>query len=293
MTKIVPTALLAHKAVLAVSRTLNEAGAVAEVIKNDFGEDLIVQTQIDETADSFSILVQVKGSSLKIGKDDLFRFRVSVDHLLRWVSHYQPVLVCIYNDDTGNIYSFLPRDRFSLWKLATTKSQTLTVSLGEGDLFSAENAKSFIWDCRLDYYNRMLAWYEHVQSDLKAFNVVKSGKKIRELEKEKGVVAMDFLKSIGLVVGDTLDAEYVNSVRTCAINFAKRNSEDKKDKMALSHVFLLCLLAHVNRKIGRGLPLTLMSYPADVAGAYFAHLHPDLWGEVCERLEVETRKFAH
>jgi hypothetical protein len=50
---------------LAVSTVLDRAGALCEAIKNDYGEDLLAQTQLSGVADPFHILIQVKGTSLK------------------------------------------------------------------------------------------------------------------------------------------------------------------------------------------------------------------------------------
>jgi hypothetical protein len=53
MTKIVSNHRLANMAALAVSTALGQAGALAESVKNDYCEDLLVQTQLDDDADSF------------------------------------------------------------------------------------------------------------------------------------------------------------------------------------------------------------------------------------------------
>ena len=53
MTRVVPSHRLAQRAVLAVCTVLDSAGALTETVKNDYGEDLFVQTQLRDVADSF------------------------------------------------------------------------------------------------------------------------------------------------------------------------------------------------------------------------------------------------
>lgn len=267
-----------------MSKILNQAGAVAEQIKNDFGEDLIVQTQLRETADSFSILIQVKGTRLKRGKDGKLRYRIDIEHLLRWVSHYQPVLVCVYDDTTEAVYSFRPRARFSLWGLSTARTKTLSVVLEETDLFSSTSAKDFIWHCRIDYYQRMLSWYQEMQHDVQYLEDKLAKRRLHYIEKEKGVVALDFLKSIGLIQEDAMDPDFVYSIGACSENFAKSNAERRDENLKLSDVFILCVLGQAHRTTGVGLPANLMSYSAHVASTYFSILHPELWHQAEARL---------
>lgn len=65
MIRIPKNHLLGHSAVIEVCAILNKAGVVAESIKNDYGEDIIVQTQLNEIADNFRIFIQIKGTNLK------------------------------------------------------------------------------------------------------------------------------------------------------------------------------------------------------------------------------------
>ena len=165
MTKIVASHRLAQKAVLAVSTILNNAGALTETVANDYGEDLLVQTQNADAADPFHILIQVKGTTLKLGKDGARAFQFEIAHLRRWIGHIQPVLVCVFDDLTGSIFAFYPRNQFSLWALATTSKRRMTVRLTDEMKFNSSTALVFIWQCRIEYFDRMLSWYDSRAQD--------------------------------------------------------------------------------------------------------------------------------
>jgi len=146
LTKITQGHLVADRAVDAISRTLNQVGALAEQIRNDYGEDLLVQSHLDGDADDFRLLVQVKGSSSIVREDGSRTLRLKVSHLRRWISQSEPVLVCIFDDATVLIYAFSPSERFSLWELVTTDRKTIGIKLSKSDIFNKKNAKRFIWE---------------------------------------------------------------------------------------------------------------------------------------------------
>lgn len=98
MSKIVSNHKTAHRAVLAVSTVLAKIGALSETIKNDYGEDLVVQTSLGDIADNFTLLIQVKGTKRRFESDGSIRIPLKIQHLFRWASHGQPVLVCLYSE---------------------------------------------------------------------------------------------------------------------------------------------------------------------------------------------------
>jgi uncharacterized protein DUF4365 len=152
LTKIPPSHLLADRAVIAVSAILNRAGALAEPIRNDYGEDLLVQSHLKGQADDFRLLIQVKGTSLGVRADGSRSFSLKVDHLLRWISQSDPILVCVFDEASGSIHAFSPSERFSLWQLSTTTKKSFAVNLLKEDEFNDETANQFIWKCRIKHF---------------------------------------------------------------------------------------------------------------------------------------------
>jgi len=125
---------LADRAVLEVCRVLNDCGAMAERIRNDYGEDLVVQSQLNDEAHNFRILIKVKGTLLKENSDGFYRVMVSIEHLWRWITNSDPVILCIYDDVPANIYAIAPSNYFTQWDLATSPAKSRTIRFKKTDI---------------------------------------------------------------------------------------------------------------------------------------------------------------
>lgn len=285
MTKVSPSHRLANRAILAVCAILDEAGALAEPIKNDYGEDLLVQTQLKDVADDFHVLIQVKGKSLSRRADGSYRINIDAEHIRRWAYHALPVLVCVYDEISRKVFAFSIRQRFSLWHLAMSKNKYFSISFDEEDLFNAKTALNYIWSCRVDYFARMISWY----SDNIRYTFEHDDKYI---EKELNVVLFMFIKSL-FEFGDNGFSEEVKiSVKNCSINLAKENSSnDKKNNLGIEHVFSLCLLGKFDELAeGVGLTLNLIEQGGRVFGALFRHYHPTEWAEASQNFKGKFGK---
>jgi hypothetical protein len=259
-----------------VCAVLDSAGALTETIKNDYGEDLLVQTQLGDIADDFHILIQVKGSNLRNTVDGNYRFSFDVAHLQRWISHPLPVLVCVFNELNGQIFAFYPRQMFSSWFLATTTKKRLSIRLTEGDIFDESSARRFIWSCRIELFCRALSWHEnrfrYVEND-----VYGSGKFCKHIMNEGNLLVFNFLKSLGIIKGDEVSTNFRQMIRHCSGNFSKFNLDNPNEPLGLRHVFMLCLLGTVDHLAKTGLPGNLMEHGTDMAGHFFKTFHPDEW----------------
>jgi hypothetical protein len=74
---------IANEAVNAVSFLFAKAGAIGEQIRNDYGEDLFLLTNLNDHVDSFRIWVQVKGASLSKTSKGRYSHRFEIRHLIR------------------------------------------------------------------------------------------------------------------------------------------------------------------------------------------------------------------
>jgi hypothetical protein len=92
MPRIHSAHLKGNVAVSSLKSSLAKIGVLAEEIKNDYGEDLILQTNLENIADAFSIRIQVKYITFKKNRKKLYSARFSVGHLRRWISHADPIL---------------------------------------------------------------------------------------------------------------------------------------------------------------------------------------------------------
>ncbi len=268
---------------LATSSILNRAGALTESIRNDYGEDLLVQTHLNGFADDFRLLVQVKGTALKVGPDGVRKIRLNVDHLRRWVSQADPILVCVFDDLTGLVYAFAPNERFSLWSLSTTSKKTMTIGLLESDEFNERTATRFIWWCRIGHWSRMFSWYESHAN----YHEMQGGKRsdFRKVEREGNIVVLNFLKSVGVIEKDVIAEEFRQKIIHCSTNLGADN-KNKSTDFQIEDVFALALLGHVDDLCGVGLPSNLFVNGQRVCAVFFKSWHSAEWLDAKQRLAV-------
>lgn len=284
MSQIPPNHRLAHRAVLAVSTILSEVDALTETIKNDYGEDLIVQTSLGDSADNFTLLIQVKGTQRIVRADGIMSLSIDIDHLHRWASHGQPVLVCVYNEQSGLIYAFSPRYTISLWEISTSRHKSKTIRLGPGDEFNKKTALRFIWDCRIEHYARMLAWRESHQ----AYAVKMEGYARRQnlAERELNLITLRFLQDVGVLVGDGVQDEFRRTTENACRSFARTREEGGEAEWEVVDAIALALFGHVDRiSGGSGLPAILVERGCRLIGLFFENSHPDNWQRLKECFE--------
>lgn len=97
------------RALARVQSILADSDALSEVIRNDYGEDLIVQTHHKWQADAFQVMIQVKGSGAIKFVNGRFFYRFKGEHIFRWISQIGSVLVCIYDDSSQRVFAFSPK----------------------------------------------------------------------------------------------------------------------------------------------------------------------------------------
>lgn len=293
MTRVSPSHLLANRAVLAVCTVLERAGALAETIKNDYGEDLLIQTHLNGIADNFHLLIQVKGTNLKADQDGFYSLRIDMMHLHRWTSHMQPVLVCVFDERTGKTYAFAPQRRFTMWELATTEKKSLTVKLNEHDIFDEGTAGRYIWDSRITFYSRMLAWNESQHNYVEQYPRPDDVR--RRIKREEATIVFFFLKSVRLFDDQmTIDPRFVSGIENASINLARMNKEsassadaERGNNLTIESVFTLGLLGHVAEiASGAGLPSNLLHYGAEMAEKIFQHHRPKEWKRASQRFST-------
>ncbi|SEA79125.1 protein of unknown function [Pelagibacterium halotolerans] len=258
---------------MAVSSIFSGAGALSEVVQNDYGEDLIVQTTLGDSADNFTILVQVKGTRKAVSPDGKLRMRFDVNHLFRWAAHIQPVLVCVYSDISEKTYAFSPRSVVSLWEMATSPYDSKTIKLSSGDELDIHSALRFLWDCRIEYYSRMLAWrIANAPQEYGIENVTY----LRKHNSEVSLILFSFLKDTSIVVGDVEFSEsFKDKVSNATHSLAA--DPDMKPKNAI----MLAILGHIESTTNaRGIPGQLAEHLTEMVIQIYGLNYPEQWAEI-------------
>ena len=279
MSQIPPSHKLANRAVLAVSSVLAEVGALAEHVKNDYGEDVIVQTSLGDSADNFTLLIQVKGTQRALNADGVLSISFDVQHLYRWASHSQPVLVCVYSEPSKRLHAFSPRHSVSLWEMSTSRYKSKTIRLGAAHEFSADTANRFIWDCRIEHYGRMLAWRESHLAYAAGSN--EFARRRNYAERELSLICFRFLQDVGVLVGDDVLREFRQKVENASRSFARERAPGASGNLRPVDAIGLALLGHVDEiSGGSGLPAVVLERCSRVASIFFKNRHPEEWQRI-------------
>ena len=260
------------RALARVQSILADSDALSEVVKNDYGEDLIVQTHHEGRADPFQILIQVKGSGVLEFRDGQFSYRFRTGHMLRWISQTGSILICVFDDVSKRVFAFSPKERFSLWEVLTSKTKTLKVSLSTKNELTIDTAKTMIWKCRVEHFSTLLAISENRQHYIELHDAPDDI--ARGLQRETGLICLLFMKEIGMIIGDS----FKNTVRRQIVNGATYfNTKWPDDEWSLRHLMMFALIGEINEATGCGVPSNIMEQVTEAAGNFYKSFHPEEW----------------
>jgi Domain of unknown function (DUF4365) len=274
MIKVHSSHLKANVAVSAFVKKLAEVDILADRITSDYGEDLLLQTQLGNIADTFSIRVQVKYVSLRRDKSDQYSYSLSVRHLWRWVAHADPVLLCLYDRTTGEFLVADPKSHFSLWQLATTDKRSLTIRLADDNKGTPDLLNKLVWDARLRHYSTTIASLENgfhyeVSSNKQA--------KGQTRQQEINVLTLSLIKAVGIIKENgKFDAQFMKSLHTASMNFSRKWKSSN-----LKEVFMLATLGFINQKTGCDLQGNIWNYSTELVG-HFSELSIKRNGRPCQ-----------
>lgn len=279
MPRIVDSHLLGNQAVTEVQSILARAGVLSEIVKNDYGEDLLVQTHENGDADPFHIFIQVKGTArLNRSRDGALIYRFGIEHLFRWVSQIGSTLICVFDAKSKVTYAIDPKMHFTLWDLSTTRSRTKAVRLSEENVFSAESAKGVVWRARIQYYSNLLAIAENRQSYLDLHGIERRYRRRAQLD--VGVICLNFLKMIGFLIGDEIKEQVRRQFRNGAPYFSEHFNDD--GTCSLRHVMMFIIIGEVNEVTGQAVPSNLIEHATELGGHIYRLTYPDEWQAASE-----------
>lgn len=274
--------LLEARALACVQTILAHSDALSEIIKNDYGEDMIVQTNHKGFADTFQILIQVKGSSVLKYKDGSFNFRFSRDHILRWILHSSNILICVYDDLTKNVYCFDPKLKFSLWDVKNSQNKSFAIRLGPNDQFTNSTASSIIWRCRLTYFSNMLAISEN---RLFYTKLHESDRKFqKQIQRENGLLCLLIMQMLGIINDDEFNPSIRSIIRNGASYFPEKWPDEK---WSLRDLMQFAVIGEVNEVTGCGIPSNVMEQLTEAAGHFYRHFHKEEWSTANSQLDLE------
>jgi Domain of unknown function (DUF4365) len=258
-----------YQSTAAVLKLFVDADCAAEVIKNDYGEDLLVQPQLHGTADTFQIYVQVKTVARAAVKDGKPQVRINLDHLRRWSNMINPVVIFGYSPLDGKLYSRYPKGGESRYQLIIDGRKSATVRFQPGDEVGPREVKTIIWNCRFAYYSDLIALSLKDLEEYMQFT--------RDVDPSRDdepadvfLICMSLSYQCGLVDENGLPSPVLKLIRQ---EVAQRDSKDEDIYASL----ILATLRHIQDEAGVGLPYNLVKWLPHTVGYMLLHAHPAEW----------------
>jgi Domain of unknown function (DUF4365) len=161
--------VIADRATAAVGRLITDAGFAVEVVQNDYGEDLLVQTAHAGQMDATRLWFQIKGTEdiqRYTRKDKAIRLSFPFDQVLRWLRSADPVAVVLWDVANDQGYLAWPMSQVEAWQslFANDKRAILTFS---GPL-DVDRVSDIAWIGRFYHYWRLLKMAEARDEEVQA-----------------------------------------------------------------------------------------------------------------------------
>ncbi|MFF2402801.1 DUF4365 domain-containing protein [Streptomyces goshikiensis] len=148
---------IASLAVAAVRQQWNLQGHAVDEIREDYGEDLLVQICFDGVMDPARIWVQVKGTAQDCSSG-LPSVRIQAHQVLRWSRTADLVVVVLWNVIEERGWFVLPQGNFDPIELRENPSRMLTLSFSRDRPFDCGSVTSLAWGARIEHTNRAVVY---------------------------------------------------------------------------------------------------------------------------------------
>jgi hypothetical protein len=249
MPKRSETHVTADIAVARVMSIFTGLGWACQTVEHDYGEDVFVQPAINESVDPFRLWVQVKGTgdakALR-NKDGLLVWRVSHDHILRWVRSLERIIVVLWDIKTNQGYWTEPREEFTEWGCYQTKRKQASLLFNEAKVFDRVVANKLIWDARIEHYDLLVTHAKTME-----LRVIKDRKEDASahpnFRNPVPTLAFDLLRLIDFIGSDGVSSQVRKRIEGIARQFVRENPKlDIRDAKGSSLLYVIVEL--INKK---------------------------------------------
>ncbi|MFD3995452.1 DUF4365 domain-containing protein [Streptomyces sp. NPDC058583] len=209
---------IAALAVSAISQEWIKSGAVVEEVRNDYGEDLLVQTSWHGQMDDCRIWVQVKGRETvkRNRKGQLPTLRVPGGHASRWTNTADTVVIAVWDISQGMGWYALPQEQMDPFSLITSQTDSVGIYFHPDHKFDAAAARRLTWFARMRHVVRQLE-----QARMRQHNFEEMDREDAAQAAHRAAIAASFgfLMKIGLFVDDAIPPpEFDRGVRNAYVN---------------------------------------------------------------------------
>ena len=258
--------VVADRAISAVRTIWADQGAAVEEVRRDYGEDLLVQTQLRGRLDDSRIWVQVKGTTQRLRNENACPspVRVASSLALRWIRSLDLVVVVQWNLREEKGWYAVPRNIVSQAHLLEHLNETTAINFSKSDNFDVSAANRLAWLARIDSTNIQLQ------------SALLSAQDSRGLydddahlhQEEAGIILHKLLRDLGILKGDdTLGKIFRESLKESMAEHLESANIEESFAVAVVHT----VLAVIDRAVpGIDLPVTLLKKISNVIhGALF------------------------
>lgn len=228
----------------AIENICSKKGWSTEVVVQDYGEDLLVQTAYQEKIDHFKVWLQVKGTKdieTYRKADGKIKFQLSYAHIFKWIRSLDNCYVVLW--DTTNDFGlyFSPKTDLDELDVYTKTTASITITFNEENIISQESLHKLEWESRINHFYSIIA-----QAKYEMLNTLSSEKE--HYQKLFHIKILHFLSFINILDIDeyvTFNESYLVSYRKwLAIHTA--NEPDEEYKILMETAGLTALIYYLN-----------------------------------------------
>ncbi|MEU0341337.1 DUF4365 domain-containing protein [Streptomyces bobili] len=157
----------AAKAENAVRSLWVNGGHAVDTIREDYGEDLLVQTCLKERVDASRIWVQVKGTTKDCTNEKLALpvLYINAEQVLRWSRSSDLVVVTLWDVNNNLGWYTIPDGNFDHVSLLEAGTSTVPLTFERSRRFDESAVDYISWFARIDHTDRSVGYSLSVLSE--------------------------------------------------------------------------------------------------------------------------------
>lgn len=261
---------ISDRAVSKVREVWTSTGAAVEEIRQDYGEDLLVQTCLDGKMDSTRIWVQVKGvaKAPKMRANGKTQVRVRADLALRW-SRTADILVLVLWDIANDVGWYAIPTRTELHgELAGLGHAMIALPIDSADRFNSESAQVIAWEARMEHLAGFVRNFRGMQEEDYDDNDPDKGLWATVAITEAIVEMMVNLNMVDLTLhrdlrAATINPDFKNSVLDNAEEMGSATPDEAEDYV--DYLLLSSLLKQIEKEAACGVSVAVLAEMAPIA----------------------------
>ncbi|MER6464946.1 DUF4365 domain-containing protein [Streptomyces sp. NPDC001228] len=135
-------------------------GHAVDTIREDYGEDLLVQTCLRERVDASRIWVQVKGTTKDCSDEQstLPVLYINAEQVLRWSRSSDLVIVTLWDVNNNVGWYTIPDGSFDHVTLSNAGTSTIPITFERSRRFDESAVEYLSWFARIDHADRSVGY---------------------------------------------------------------------------------------------------------------------------------------